>query len=87
MQREFPLPRVERISLADFESRYLQPQKPYITAGLARWPACELWDPVYLRDLAGNMVVSASQSVNHIHPDVSHAPAPPPTEGEASRLH
>jgi Cupin-like domain len=79
MQSEYPLPRIERISIAELESSYLEPQKPCIIAGLAKWPASELWDRVYLRNVFGNTVVSASHSANHIHPDLTHAPAPPPT--------
>jgi Cupin-like domain len=75
----FCLPRVECISPQEFETNFIQPQMPCIISGLAKWPALELWDRSYLRDIHGDRIVRASRSVNHMHPDLSHAPAPPPT--------
>jgi hypothetical protein len=79
MHPEYCLPRVEGISAEEFESRFLQPQKPCIVSNLKRWPAYQLWDRGYLRRAYGDTVVRASQSVNHRHPDLSHVPTPPPT--------
>src|SRR6516164_5318900 len=79
MKTDYYLPRVDSISIEEFRTSYLLPQKPCIISGLARWPAHAVWDRDYLRRAYGDTLVRASQSVNHIHPDLSHAPAPPPT--------
>lgn len=79
MPVDYWLPRVDKISVEEFQACYLQPQKPCIITGLKRWAAYDLWNRSYLRASYGDIVVKASRSVNHRHPDLSQNPAPPPT--------
>ncbi|CAL68506.1 cupin-like domain-containing protein [Christiangramia forsetii] len=52
------IPRVKRISKADFIRDYVQPQKPVVIERLIDdWPAYEKWNLEYIKEVAGDKTV------------------------------
>ena len=52
------IPRIGKISKAEFQANYVQPQRPVVIEKLIEdWPAYKKWDLDYINEMAGDKTV------------------------------
>lgn len=75
MLKALPVDVAENLSVADFQTRYFDTQKPVvIRGGASHWPAMQRWQPAYLKEKLAGRTVQLFGSKDGIHFDKKVTP-------------